>query len=152
MKTMNKKGFTLIELLAVIAILAILVVIAVPNVLNLFTGAKKNAFVTQAQSIYKAAQTTYVNDQFGTDRSNVYANVSLGTGSSSGKQIELQGTTDVKYCVKFTGGAVTYISVSNGSYRMTVIDNTSVSIDALSESAVADFDEDATCSNAATGD
>lgn len=59
----NKKGFTLIELLAVIAILAILVVIAVPAVLNLFNSSKKSSFVSQAQSIYKAAEQKLVTAQ-----------------------------------------------------------------------------------------
>lgn len=59
----NKKGFTLIELLAVIAILAILVVIAVPAVLNLFNSSKKSSFVSQAQSIYKAAEQKVVTAQ-----------------------------------------------------------------------------------------
>ena len=53
---MNKKGFTLVELLAVIAILAILVIMAVPNVLSLFTGAKVSTFISQAESLYKAAE------------------------------------------------------------------------------------------------
>ena len=55
----NKKGFTLIELLAVIVILAILILLAMPSVLKIMENAKKNAFVTEAESIIKAAQTQY---------------------------------------------------------------------------------------------
>ena len=55
-----KKGFTLIELLAVIIILAILMVVAVPNVLSTLNDAKKKTFVTQAQSIWKSAEQTFI--------------------------------------------------------------------------------------------
>ena len=55
-----KKGFTLIELLAVIIILAILMVIAVPNVLSTLNDAKQKTFVTQAQSIWKSAEQTFI--------------------------------------------------------------------------------------------
>ena len=48
---MKKKGFTLVELLAVIAILAILVIIALPNVLSMFTDAKKSTFKTEVQTL-----------------------------------------------------------------------------------------------------
>ena len=57
-----KKGFTLIELLAVIIILAILMVIAVPNVLSTLNDAKQKTFVTQAQSIWKAAEQKFIID------------------------------------------------------------------------------------------
>ena len=57
-----KKGFTLIELLAVIIILAILMVVAVPNVLSTLNDAKKKTFVTQAQSIWKAAEQKFIID------------------------------------------------------------------------------------------
>ena len=55
----NKKGFTLIELLAVIVILSILILLAMPSVLRIMENAKKNAFITEAESIIKAAQTQY---------------------------------------------------------------------------------------------
>ena len=42
---MKKKGFTLVELLAVIAILSILVIIALPNIVGMFTKAKKDLFL-----------------------------------------------------------------------------------------------------------
>ena len=52
----NKKGFTLVELLAVIAILAILVIIALPNVINMYTKAQKEAFLTETKKIYSEAE------------------------------------------------------------------------------------------------
>lgn len=64
MKSLNKKGFTLIELLAVIAILAILFMLVTPNILKMFTSGKKQAFVTQVQSVAKAAESQYMSEAF----------------------------------------------------------------------------------------
>ena len=55
----NKKGFTLMELLAVIVILSVLILLAMPAVLRLMENAKKNAFKTEGQSLYKICQTAY---------------------------------------------------------------------------------------------
>ena len=118
----NKKGFTLIELLAVIAILAILVVIAVPNVLNLFNDSKKNAFVTQAQSIYKTAETQYVSKQLSNVAVSKFANV--GTGAT---ELELEAADTLKYCIKFTNGAISSFSISDGTYSMAITDIDSIS-------------------------
>lgn len=57
-----KKGFTLIELLAVIIILAILMIIAVPSVLKTLNKARDEAFITQAQSIFRGANNQYLVD------------------------------------------------------------------------------------------
>ena len=93
---MNKKGFTLVELLAVIAILAILVIIAMPNVLDMFNKAKEDAFMTEAQSLFKSVQQDFV-VQGG--KSAVYAN---------------QGTTCTTRAAKMDGKELTYyISVNS---------------------------------------
>lgn len=55
----NKKGFTLIELLAVIVILAVLILLAMPAVLKMMENARKGAFVTEANSILRYAETAY---------------------------------------------------------------------------------------------
>ena len=52
---LNRKGFTLVELLAVIAILAILLLLVTPNVLNMFTNGRKDAFITNYQSVWRTA-------------------------------------------------------------------------------------------------
>ena len=81
-----KKGFTLIELLAVIIILAILMVVAVPNVLGTLNDAKKKTFVTQAQSIWKAAEQKFIVDSLTGSQSKCYdlSNpLDLGTVSDS---------------------------------------------------------------------
>ncbi|MGM9874935.1 MAG: prepilin-type N-terminal cleavage/methylation domain-containing protein, partial [Bacilli bacterium] len=56
----NKKGFTLVELLAVIAILAILVIIALPNVINMYTKAQKETFLTEAKKVYNESEKKYI--------------------------------------------------------------------------------------------
>ena len=63
MKKLNNNGFTLIELLAVIIILSVLMLLAVPGILKLMDNSKKNAFVTQAQMIYKSATEQFILDQ-----------------------------------------------------------------------------------------
>ena len=56
----NKNGFTLVELLAVIAILAILVIIALPNVINMYTKAQKEAFLTETKKLYLESEKKYI--------------------------------------------------------------------------------------------
>ena len=112
----NKKGFTLIELLAVIAILAILVVLAVPAILDIFNTSKKNAFVTQAQTIYKAAEEEYLTKQLGTTPVYTFCK----SGNSSSNPLSLQGTKDVDYIVTFGNsganlGKVISIKVKQGT-------------------------------------
>lgn len=53
---MNKKGFTLIELLAVIVILGVLMVVAIPAVTKYIESAKKQAFVTNVNSLVKTVK------------------------------------------------------------------------------------------------
>ena len=59
----KENGFTLVELLAVIAILAILVLVALPNVLDMFVNAKKSAFLTEVQTIYKETTSKYISEK-----------------------------------------------------------------------------------------
>lgn len=61
MKKMNKKGFTLVELLAVIVVLAVIMLLAVNAVIPQMNKARKNAFVTEANSFIDAAGTYYQN-------------------------------------------------------------------------------------------
>ena len=78
-----KKGFTLIELLAVIIILAILMIIAVPNILSTLATARSSAFITQAQSVYKASEQQYIIDTMSGSASNCYDKNNLNLGSIS---------------------------------------------------------------------
>jgi type IV pilus assembly protein PilA len=113
-----KKGFTLIELLAVIIILAILMIIAVPNILNTLATARKNAFVTQAQSIYKSAEQQFtinsMNNQYYTCFSNA-GDHKLDLGS-------LSSTLQYKVTVNSVTGKVESIDVldTGQGFRITL--------------------------------
>ena len=69
----NKKGFTLVELLAVIAILAILVIIALPNVINMYNNARKQVFLTEAQSVASASEKKFLSNSIsGATKESIY--------------------------------------------------------------------------------
>ena len=69
----SKKGFTLVELLAVIAILAILVIIALPNVINMFNNAKKQVFLTEAQTVASTSEKKFLSNSIsGETKATVY--------------------------------------------------------------------------------
>jgi len=110
-----KKGFTLIELLAVIIILAILMIIAVPNILSTLATARQQAFVTQAQSIYKAAEQQYTISSMKNVYQNCYgdqANAKLDLGSIS---------ASVSYYVAFnSNGQITAIQIKDTGQGMSI--------------------------------
>lgn len=66
MKKLNRKGFTLIELLAVIIILAILMTLAITAMSGYITNAKKDTFVTTAQSYAGSARLSFINGEYDT--------------------------------------------------------------------------------------
>ncbi len=104
----NKKGFTLVELLAVIAILAILVIIALPNVINMYTTAKKNTFVTEVQNLAKSAGSKYIQESM---IGNSIRKISNSTNSldTTGKKLEYIFELDAR-------GNVVNTIVSDGTY------------------------------------
>ncbi len=108
----NKKGFTLVELLAVIAILAILVIIALPNVMKMYNDARQGTFDSEAKSIYKIAQQTFLSRMETTEK--IYSNIS---GSSDSLDIQAGNST---YCIKLnsSGKVVQYVVTnSTNSYQ-----------------------------------
>ena len=122
---MKKKGFTLVELLAVIAILAILVIIALPNVLSMFNQAKKNTFVTEAQSIFSAAETQFVSDAV-QDMSKWNEGISYARINGERvdylegyyKLLDLSGNTNIDYYIHFNNaGQVTEYYVSDKQFQ-----------------------------------
>jgi type IV pilus assembly protein PilA len=52
----KKQGFTLVELLAVIVVLGIILVIAVPNIQQIISNARKEAYERQKEFIADAAK------------------------------------------------------------------------------------------------
>ncbi len=115
---MNRKGFTLVEGLAVIAILAIMVIIALPNVLGMFNDAKKNTFETEVESIFKEAQTDFINDAVLGAGGRTYCKITDSTyGSCPADSKELQLTTTKNYLVIMdSDGSVSYIGVADKSF------------------------------------
>lgn len=112
MKKLNKKGFTLIELLAVIAILAIMVVIAVPGVLNMYTESRIKGFRSQAEAVFKAAQSQFVGDAL-----NEAASGKTYCSGEGGTALSLSSGKADYYIVLDSNGNVTkYHIFSNGYY------------------------------------
>ena len=114
----NKKGFTLVELLAVIAILAIMVIIALPNVLEMFNDAKENTFTTEVESIYKQAQTDFINDSLSESGPRDYCNITDSTyGECPAGSKPLKLTTTKNYLVRMNpDGYVYYLGVADQSF------------------------------------
>ena len=138
MKRLNKKGFTLIELLAVIAILAILIVIAVPTVLNLFQTSKKNSFVTQAQTIFKAAEQSVITQQINgrpIPTQLCYVFTAPSTYTSGSTKIDLEGTKKLSYDIRLTAGKITSFKIANGDYSITKT-GTDVNVGDIDEKSV----------------
>lgn len=133
----NKKGFTLIELLAVIVILAILILLAMPSVLNIMENARKNAFVTEAQSFVKAANTKYAQNILDNKNDNLcYKIEDLPvdkdfTGYSG----------SIKINVDKDGKATYKIWLSNGDYSITNKDATGLNAEKLDSTPVAAANE-----------
>ncbi len=117
MKKLNKRGFTLVELLAVIAILAILMLLVMPNVLGMFTRGREDAFVTEAQSLWKAAEQKYVTDSIsGTTPGPYCKNSGITTGC-----IEISGvSSSFKYYIDFdtTTGTIKTFNLMDNNFNI----------------------------------
>ena len=116
MKKNNKKGFTLVELIAVIAILSILLVMALPQVLELFNDSREGAFITQVQSIYRAAEEQYVSDQLSPNVGSTATRYCRDETNSNTEDDLTVSSDAVYYDIEFNSdGQVTKIIVSDGS-------------------------------------
>ena len=112
---MNKKGFTLVELLAVIAILAILVLIALPNIVNMFTDAKKRTFVTEAQTVYNETVKKYINSSMKGEKLTTIS-------SKDSSKLDMTGE-DLDYCIILDSqGKVEKLAVGNNSHYLMLKD------------------------------
>ena len=129
----NKNGFTLIELLAVIIILAILMIIAVPNILSTLATARQQAFLTQAQSIYKAAQQQFTIKSMQNKYVTCFSNNPTinSTESSAGitvddKKLDLGSiSSSVSYRVEVNNSKIVFISVSDSGQQLSITVGTS---------------------------
>ena len=138
---MKKKGFTLVELLAVIAILAILVIIALPNVLSMFNSAKKSTFKTEVQSIFKQAQTDFIEDSIKSSGAQVYCDATTKAADTSCTDT-LQLTTTKQYYVKMDSqGNILRIGVKDNSFVYglgTSTSTTGLNINQIDETKISD--------------
>ena len=105
---MKRKGFTLVELLAVIAILAILVIIALPNVLKMYNDSKKNAFMTEAQTLAKEVSSKYISESMKGNKVTVISN-KQNPLDMTGRELEYSFELDSQ-------GKIKNMTVSNGTY------------------------------------
>ena len=123
---MNKKGFTLVELLAVIAILAILVIIALPNVLKMYNDSKKNAFMTEAQTLAKEVSSKYISESMKGNKVSVISN-KQNPLDMTGRELEYSFELDSQ-------GKIKNMIVSNGTYCIsTNKDYTKITRDDISD-------------------
>ena len=132
----NKKGFTLVELLAVIAILAILVIIALPNVINMYTKAQKEAFLTETKKVYSEAEKKYISNS-------ISGNTNTIINSEDDSKLDMTGEK-LQYCILlYNNGKVKDLKVSNGKW-IASLDNSKtieeLTIDDLEEGNLDDYD------------
>ena len=117
---MNRKGMTLIELLAVVGILALLILLAIPNALRAFRNAKKENFVTDAQTIFKTAVSQVQADHPRRNDIVIYCRVDgeVCQGSDRFETLDLTGNTEIDYFVAIDKtNRVEYFVVSNGEFQ-----------------------------------
>lgn len=130
---MNKKGFTLIELLAVIAILAILLLLVTPNILDMFTKGRKEAFVSKVQSVYRAAEMDYVNDALSGTKTNVsYCsdNIKSDFNLTNCSPIKIINDTPNYYVLVSSNGKINQIVMSDDNF---CYDGITINIDSNSQ-------------------
>ena len=132
----NKKGFTLVELLAVIAILAILVIIALPNVINMYTKAQKEAFLTETKKVYSEAEKKYIS-------SSISGNTNTIINSEDDSKLDMTGEK-LQYCILlYNNGKVIDLKVSNGKWIASLDNGKTIeewTIDDLEEGNLDDYD------------
>lgn len=136
---MKKKGFTLVELLAVIAILAILVIIALPNVLSMYNEARKNTFTTEVKDHYKAAEQKFM---LNAGETIVFTNLAdsafTGTEYENTKKIKLDmsGSKKTDYILVFNpSGDCTKLIATNGTYGVSITEDTGIAIENIGAAA-----------------
>ena len=141
-----KKGFTLIELLAVIIILAILMIIAVPNILNTLSTARKNAFRTQAESIYKAAEQQFTINSMSNKYVTCYSKTPTGTNAAYATLDlgSLSNTVTYRVEVNATNGQVVYIKVVDTGQGFSIEKGTSGGSTAVTINSIQDSSSNGT--------
>lgn len=131
----EKKGFTLVELLAVIALIGILLLLVTPNVMKLFTGAKKSLFYDEALSIYNNAYTTYI---YNTSEGDYTKRFCRGKDTST-KLIDIEEKEGLYYDVTVNSfGEVISLKVANENYGISVSNSSGIKKKSIKQSDVGD--------------
>lgn len=102
MKKLNKNGFTLVELLAVIVVLAVIMLLAVNAVLPQMNKARKNAFITEAQTFIDAAGTYYQSAMLTGDENFTSAGGCVNVSDLIGPYVEKENKADYSGYVTIT--------------------------------------------------
>lgn len=131
----NKRGFTLVELLAVIALIGVLLLLVTPNVIRLFTGAKKSLFYDEALSLYNNAYTTYI---FNTSEGDYTKRFCRGKDTTT-KLIDVEEKEGLYYDVTVNAyGEVTSLKVSDETFGLSVSNSSGIKKKSIKQSDVGD--------------
>ena len=131
MKKLNKKGFTLIELLAVIVVLAVIMLVAVTAVVPMMNRARKQAFITEANTFIEGAEAYFT-----------YKNMSGDTTTKCVTIADLKGTYVEAQGKDKYNGKVELSGTDNAPvYTITLTDGSKYSISGMTNTALAEADE-----------
>lgn len=116
----SKKGFTLIEVIVVIAIIAILAAIAIPTMGGFISKANEAQVLTEARAVYVAAQAEAASGAT-TLAVDVAADVNAINDWVGDTYVKLNAAegTDGYFTVTITGGKVTALTYTDGTYTAT---------------------------------
>lgn len=144
----NKKGFTLVELLAVIALIGVLLLLVTPNVLKLFTGAKKSLFYDETLSLYNNAYTTYI---YNTSEGDYTKRFCRGKDTTT-KLLDVEEKDGLYYDISVNSyGEVVSLKVSDETFGISVSNQSGIKKKSIKQSDVGDaFDRN--CNGGVTPD
>ncbi len=131
---LNKKGFTLVELLSVIVILSVIVLIATNAVVPMADSAKKQVLAMEANSLVKAAQTLYIQENSTNSKCYTYDEI-IESGLIEKNDDSYTGSISIE--VGEDGNYSYKIWLSNGQYTINGVtpDVTSDDVEASAENA-----------------
>ena len=112
---LNKKGFTLVELLSVIVILSVIVLIATNAVVPMADSAKKQVLAMEANSLVKAAQTLFIQENSSTSKCYTYEEI-INSGLIEKNDDAYTGSISIE--VGEDGNYSYRIWLSNGQYMI----------------------------------
>lgn len=141
----DKKGFTLVELLAVIAILAILVIIALPSVISMYNNAKKQVFLTEAQTVASTSEKKFLTGSItGGSKETVYCK----SKTDEKNPLEMTGEKKYYYVQLASDGTTNKLIIWDDQKYIKYVSNGSKEISDLTVDEVVERDNsDLTCTN-----